>query len=143
MRLWLRTLVLVGVAMASAPLAAQPGAAAPAPLPVSLLLPALNEPFWSDDLVYQDWRIQEHALTGEFRLVNPSGKCCCDGNYDECRAAFDELKRRQSLPPLSGRAVITLHGLVRSRDQMEGLGRYLAARESGLRMIHSTAWCSS
>jgi pimeloyl-ACP methyl ester carboxylesterase len=29
------------------------------------------------------------------------------------------------LPPLDGRAVLTLHGLVRSREHMEGIGRFL------------------
>jgi pimeloyl-ACP methyl ester carboxylesterase len=48
------------------------------------------------------------------------------GTFDQCRSRLDEIKRQQSLEPISGKVVITLHGLVRSRDCMEGIGNYLA-----------------
>jgi hypothetical protein len=87
-----------------------------------------GEQFWSDEFIYQGWRIQLNALTGLYRLLDPRDIRRAWGTYELCRAAFDDVKRREMLPPLDGRAVVTLHGLIRSRDHMEGIGRFLEAR---------------
>jgi hypothetical protein len=101
--------------------------ASPAPATPNVPLPTFGgQQFWSDEFVYRDWRIQRHALTDHCRLLDPRDVRRAWGTYDQCRAAFDALKGREMLPPLEGRAVITLHGLIRSRDHMAGLGRYLA-----------------
>src|SRR4029434_10741913 len=97
------------------------------PGPLNLALPTLGgEQFWSDELVYQGWRIQRNALTEHCRLLDSREVRRAYGTYDQCRSAFDEVRRHEMLPPLHGRAVVTLHGLVRSRDHMEGLGRFLS-----------------
>ncbi len=95
--------------------------------PVNLPLPTLGgEAFWSDELVYHGWRIQQNVLTEHYRLLDPHDVRRAWGTAEQCRAAFAKIKRRDKLPPLSGRAVVMLHGLIRSRDHMEGLGRFLA-----------------
>ena len=97
------------------------------PAPVNLAFPTFGgEQFWSDELVYQGWRIQQHALTQHYRLLDPHDIRRAWGTAEQCRAAFDEIKERERIPPPSGRAVITLHGLIRSRDHLEDLGQYLA-----------------
>ena len=104
-----------------------PMLASAAKAPVNLPLPTMGgEAFWSDELVYQGWRIQQNVLTGHYRLLDPHDVRRAWGTAEQCRAAFDELKRREKLPPLSGRAVVTLHGLIRSRDHMQGLSQFLA-----------------
>jgi pimeloyl-ACP methyl ester carboxylesterase len=45
------------------------------------------------------------------------------GSEQQCRAAWDQIKREQGLPPLDGPAVITLHGFGRTRDHMLPIGR--------------------
>jgi hypothetical protein len=97
------------------------------PAPVNLPLPTMGgDAFWSDELVLHGWRIQQNVLSEHYRLLDPQNVRRAWGTAEQCRAALDEVKRRENLPPLDGKAVITLHGLIRSRDHMAGLGKYLA-----------------
>jgi hypothetical protein len=82
--------------------------------------------FWSDELVLRDWRIQQNALTGHYRLLDDKDFRRAWGTFGQCRDAFDDLARRESLPPVKGKTLVALHGLFRSRDQMQGIGEYLA-----------------
>ena len=82
--------------------------------------------FWSDELVFHDWRIQQNVLTGHYRLLDEHDNRKASGTFDDCKAKLEEIKRAQSLSPLKGPAVVTLHGLIRSRDMMAGIGQYLA-----------------
>lgn len=100
-----------------------------------------GEQFWSDELVYHGWRIQQNALTPDCRLLDPQDICRQWGSFQICRDTLEEAKRRSLLPPLNGRAVITMHGLYRSREQMEGLGEYLA--EQGGYHCVNVAYASS
>lgn len=84
-----------------------------------------GELFWSDELVHGSWRIQRHALSGHYRLLDPADVRRAWGTCDQCRMAFDEQKVSRAIPALAGRAVITLHGFGRSRDHMAELGNYL------------------
>src|SRR5262245_5275729 len=81
--------------------------------------------FWSDKLVYSKWRIQQNELSDHYRLLDPSEVRRTWGTEAQCREAFEELKRTENIPPLDGKAVITLHGLGRSRDHMAALGAKL------------------
>jgi pimeloyl-ACP methyl ester carboxylesterase len=128
MQFWLAAFTLVAVACASGLVRAE----TPMIVPVSTSAPPNlvmstrgGEQFWSDELVYQGWRIQQNAFTGHYRLLDPEDVRQAWGTYEQCRVAFDEMKRAKDLPPLEGRAVITLHGLIRSRSHMEGIGKYL------------------
>lgn len=82
--------------------------------------------FWSDELVHGGWRIQQNVMTGHYRLLDDGEFRRAWGTYDHCLSKFDELKKTEAIPPVRGRVVLTLHGIIRSRDQMEGLGEYLA-----------------
>src|SRR5262245_2500556 len=114
-------MILLLAASAALPLRAEE------PAPVNIPLPTLGgEQFWSDELVYQSWRIQQNVLTQHYRLLDPRNVRRAWGTAEQCRVAFAEFKRHENLPPLSGKAVVMLHGLIRSRDHMEGIGKYLA-----------------
>lgn len=94
--------------------------------PLNLPLPTLGgEQLWSDQLVYGKWRMQRNELTGHFRLIDPADVRRAWGNEAECRATFEALKRESEVPPLNGKAIITLHGLGRTRNAMNAIGRYL------------------
>src|SRR5262245_34292115 len=113
-------MILLLAASAALPLRAED------PLPANIPLPTLGgEQFWSDELVYEGWRIQQNVLTQHYRLLDPRDVRRAWGTAEQCRAAFAEFKRHENLPPLSGRAVVTLHGLIRSRDLMDWLGNFL------------------
>ncbi|MGE0755557.1 MAG: esterase/lipase family protein [Pirellulaceae bacterium] len=92
-------------------------------------LPTLGgQQFWTDEFVYHDWRIQRHVLTNHYRLLDDANVRRAWGTREACRAAFDQWRQESGLPPLSRRAVILLHGLVRSRQSMDALCQYLRAR---------------
>jgi hypothetical protein len=93
---------------------------------LSIALPTLGgDQLWTDQLVHGKWRIQRNELTGHHRLLDPSDVRCAWGTRDECQAAFESLKREHKLPALHGKAVITLHGLGRSRNAMSAIGHYI------------------
>jgi len=82
--------------------------------------------FWSDELFFHHWRIQRNVLTGHCRLLDPEDVRQAWGTYAQCHTALEETKRQHNLPPMSGKAVILLHGLMRSRAAMDKLARHLA-----------------
>lgn len=85
--------------------------------------------FWADVHLFHDWRIQRHALTHHHRLLDRKNQRHASGTFDECRAELDEIRTRDNLPPMEGKAVLLLHGLFRHRGIMEKLRSVFA--ESG------------
>jgi hypothetical protein len=85
-----------------------------------------GEQFWSDELVRNGWRVQVNALTGHHRLLDKKDVRRAWGDHDHCVSALRTAEREGNWPAPKKRAVITLHGLIRSRDTMEGIGAYLA-----------------
>jgi pimeloyl-ACP methyl ester carboxylesterase len=84
-----------------------------------------GEQLWSDQLVRGKWRIQRNELTGHCRLLDPADVRRAWGDEKQCRDELEMQKRNSAAPPLAGKAVITLHGLGRTRDHMNSLGKYL------------------
>ncbi len=77
--------------------------------------------FWADVWFFHDWRIQCHALTNHYRLLDGANHRQASGTFDACRDKLDEIRRRDKLPPMEGKALILLHGLFRSRSAMSPL----------------------
>lgn len=84
--------------------------------------------FWSDRLLFHQWRIQRNVLTGHCRLLDGEGVRHAWGSFDACRRQLDDIRRQRELPPMSGRVVIALHGLIRTRNSTGSLCQYLAER---------------
>ena len=82
--------------------------------------------FWTDELLYRQWRIQYNVLTANYRLLDESDVRQAWGTFAECRARLDQIRRDQHLPPMRGRVVILLHGLGRTRSATHGMAQYLA-----------------
>ena len=100
----------------------EPGAAEPAQVP----MPTLGgKQFWADELFFHQWRIQRHVSTGHYRLLDEQDLRHASGTFEECRAALERIKQQRGLPPMTGKAVVVLHGLVRSHSSMDSLCRYL------------------
>ena len=99
----------------------------PAPgKPAAVPLPTLGgKQFWADELLFHHWRIQRNALTDDYRLLDEHDLRHASGTFDECRAALESIKQERHLPRMSGKAVVVLHGLGRSRSSMDSLCRYL------------------
>jgi len=81
--------------------------------------------FWSDELFFHQWRIQRNSITGHYRLLDGADVRRAWGTFDECRTALEEIKQRERLPAMTGKAVIVLHGLGRTRSSMNGLAQFL------------------
>lgn len=81
---------------------------------------------WSDELIFADWRVQRHALTGHCRLLDPDDQRHAWGSFEQCHHALNERRQAGDLRPTGGRVVLLLHGLFRSRASMQALADYLA-----------------
>ncbi len=100
-------------------------------LRTDLPLPTLGgAQFWSDELFFHGWHIQRHARLGHCRLLDAGGIRRARGSWEYCRERLAEFVAKSHAPPMSGKAVIVMHGLLRSARGMRGLARYLA-REGG------------
>lgn len=119
---WL-TGVFVGLVLAGSLAAQDAPSSAPANFPTGTFG---GQQFWSDELVFRDWRIQQNVLTRHYRLLDDRDFRMAWGTFEQCQAKFDELRRERELAPLDGKAVILLHGLSRTRDAMGGIARHLA-----------------
>lgn len=84
-----------------------------------------GEQFWSDELVRNGWRVQINALTGHHRLLDNKDVRRAWGTHEQCHAALAEIAKTEPFPPLKPKVVITMHGLIRSREAMEGIGSYV------------------
>ena len=97
--------------------------------PPTLTPPTLGgKQFWADELFFHGWRIQRNVLDGGYRLLDEKNHRHASGSFEQCRERLEEIKRKRNLPPMSGKAVIVLHGLIRSRSSMSNLCDYLHRR---------------
>lgn len=84
--------------------------------------------FWTDELVFHDWRIQRNSLTGHYRLLDEKNIRRAWGTFEQCQTELAVARRSGILPPLGNRVVLVLHGLVRSRESMDELTQFLRRR---------------
>lgn len=95
---------------------------------------------WSDHAWRHGWRIQQNALTGHYRLLDPANVRHAWGN----RAACDQaLESQRVSPAIAGNhLVVLLHGLMRSSSSMSGLHTHLS-RNRDDRTIASIDYAST
>src|SRR5690606_32945939 len=51
-----------------------------------------GQQFWADVRYHAGWRIQEQALTGHFRLLNPEYQRVAWGSLEACEARLAEVR---------------------------------------------------
>src|ERR1700704_5232843 len=49
--------------------------------------------FWADVWFFHDWRIQCHALTGHYRLLDGANHRIASGTYEQGRSKMDEGRK--------------------------------------------------
>lgn len=81
--------------------------------------------FWGDVLHFRGWRIQENVVTKHFRLLDSSDRRFASGTLEDCVAKLEEIKKEEKLAPLSGKAVIFVHGMGRSSKSWPKLAKRL------------------
>ncbi len=84
--------------------------------------------YWTDELVFHDWRIQRHVSTGRYRLLDGESTEHASGQFDDCERRLDEIKRERKLPAVRGKVVLVLHGLGRTRLSNDALVAFLRER---------------
>ena len=88
---------------------------------------------WADEKIYSGWRIQRHALTGHFRLLDPKNVRRAWGSLEKCDERLRELKAEGEIPKPSGNVVILLHGIWRAKESMRAL--QTALRDEGYEAV--------
>jgi len=89
---------------------------------------------WTDEVIFDGWRIQRNPMIGHYRLLDPNDERVTFGSFDACMTRFDQIKAEQKLPPMPKDVVIVLHGLGAYRNFMEGICGYL--EENGLHVVN-------
>jgi pimeloyl-ACP methyl ester carboxylesterase len=81
--------------------------------------------FWTDCFIHGNWRIQQNAVSGHYRLLDDRNFRRAAGTYAHCRERFDKFRKDLDLPPLKKTTVVLLHGLGRTRNALSGLAKTL------------------
>jgi pimeloyl-ACP methyl ester carboxylesterase len=90
---------------------------------------------FSDEVIYDNWRVQKNEVGGWYRLVDAEDNRVTRGSFETCMAALDKAKVDNKLPPLPQDVVIVLHGLGAPRTFMNGISDYLA-KQGGYYVIN-------
>lgn len=114
---------------------AEDGAASPAKeLPLNTVFQTVQKTasktlggkqFWSDVRFFRGWRIQQNVFSGHCRLLDPEQHRHASGTLEECADSLKAVRKEQQLPAMSGRAVILIHGLIRTSRSFQGMARRL------------------
>ena len=86
-------------------------------------------PFWSDEFVQHDWRIQRNVITNDFRLLDDRDQVRLEGDFEACRTCYQQFSQDSQLLPVKGKVVILLHGLFRDHRAGKPLQRELSKHE--------------
>lgn len=78
--------------------------------------------FWGDVAFFRGWRIQHNIVFDHYRLLDPEDNRHASGTLEECQQKLSEIKQEQQLPPMTGKAVIMIHGIIRSSKSFTSLG---------------------
>ena len=85
--------------------------------------------FWGDVQFFHGWRIQQNIFTKHYRLLDVNDHRHAWGSLQDCQTALTAIRTRDKLPPMKGRAVLLVHGILRSSKCMSTLAA--AAEKAG------------
>lgn len=85
--------------------------------------------FWGDLKFFHGYRIQQNVLTKHHRLLDPEDIRKAWGTREECEQALADIAAQRDLQPMEGKAVILIHGIIRSSKSFYKMGK--ALREDG------------
>ncbi len=84
--------------------------------------------FWGDVHFFHDWRIQQNVFTKHYRLLDGRDVRHESGTFEACRDRLNAIIKRDKLPPMSGKGVILIHGIIRSSKSFADMGAALRAK---------------
>ncbi len=82
---------------------------------------------WEDRQVYAAWRLQQHVVLHNCRLLDAARATRASGWGDDCAVALARAKRDERLSPPSSHLVVLLHGMGRSPWLFNDMERALRA----------------
>lgn len=89
--------------------------------------------FWGDVQFFHGWSIQQNVFTKHYRLLDDEDRSHVSGTLEECRQRLAEIVERDKLQPMSGKAVILVHGIIRSSKSFAQMQKDL--REKGFEVF--------
>lgn len=98
---------------------------------------------WTDHRWHDGWRVQQNALTGHWRLLDPGDIRRGWGSREACLGRLEQSISSSTAPPPPGerRYVILLHGLMRTHHSMKPMERGL--REAGYEHVIRFSYAST
>ena len=69
---------------------------------------------WGDLRYFRGYRIQENVVFGQYRLIDPKDVRVIGGTLQECEQRLEAIRETEQLDPMSGPAVMLIHGIIRS-----------------------------
>lgn len=104
---------------------------------LNLQLPTIGgKQFWTDHRWQEGWRIQQNAITGHWRLLDPGNVRVAWGSRAACE---QELDRHQSDLHSRQRHIVLIHGLFRSAASMLKLRQMLEEHHLGQTVLFEYA----
>lgn len=70
--------------------------------------------FWGDVQYFHGWKIQQNVISKHYRLLDAADQRHTSGTLEACRERLEEIKESKQLKPMQGKAVILIHGIIRS-----------------------------
>lgn len=89
--------------------------------------------FWGDVQFFQGWRIQQNVFTRHFRLLDADDHRHASGTLADCQKVLADIRHRDNLPPMSGKVILLIHGILRSSKCMTSMAS--AATAAGYQPI--------
>jgi pimeloyl-ACP methyl ester carboxylesterase len=83
--------------------------------------------FWGDVLFFHEYSIQHNVFTNHYRLLDGNDTRLASGSLEECRNKLQEIRQERKLPPMSGKAVVLIHGIIRSSKSFNKMAVRLQA----------------
>lgn len=77
--------------------------------------------FWGDVHFFHGYRIQQNILTRHYRLLDYDNNRKEFGSLESCLRKLDKIQNRANLPDMQGKAVILVHGIMRSSKSFSAL----------------------
>lgn len=83
---------------------------------------------WGDVRFFQGWRIQYNVVTKHYRLLDENDNRYSSGTLQKCQGRLQQLIEERKLPPMSGKAVVMIHGIGRSSKSFSEMSSQLKSK---------------
>ena len=86
-----------------------------------------GQQFWTDIRNVSGWRVQRNSETDHCRLLDPQGTRHAWGNGLHCQQMLDQMIAEGTAKQPSGKVIVVLHGLIRTKASMQPMADYLSS----------------